>query len=296
MSPLQIAVHFQAAKRLQRLLRLLFTAAFCVSATNAFSQEGFESKIADLIRATDQAKKRITASPEQQVPKNDSLSQTAEQNSAENAMTKTAGEASEIRKRLQLLRRLRLSAPQKTPTTPNATSPSPPSVDEALSPVASGPNLSEVNAPPGLETVESNIDSQMTDAPSITDNPPMIQSQQILDSAVDLLQLGESLYRTQNYTAAIRSFESIDETKLSLSDQSWLELMTALSRRALGDKDEAQATLRDLANSDGADYTVPLAKWWLAHSEATDAVKTKLQEVENQLSPLKQRIDAHVQP
>lgn len=293
----------QCLRNVFMLLSLCF-AMFGSSTVGA--QEDIESRIADLIRATENARSQInkqltpggTQEPTDMSGLSDSLL------SSDNAYP--LNDISDIRKRLQLLRRLRLNPrPSSNPSFPRGNDPGAVAPNTLYQPAATAPlenlnatigtpTLSQPVQQPTLTEIEANVAPPTPEQAPEAPVPTSMEAQKVLPSAVDHLQLGQSLYQTKNYSAALKALKVIDPDSLSIADQNWLELLTALCQRRIGERDAAQAAFRVLANTDGNDFTGPVASWWLSQSELVDNARMKLQDINDQLGPLQERIESHV--
>ncbi|WP_146520536.1 tol-pal system YbgF family protein [Stieleria varia] len=154
--------------------------------------------------------------------------------------------------------------------------------------------LSPATTEPTLRKIDQSIDVQAETPEVQTDPAPPIQATQVLPSAINALDLGQSLYQTKNYAAALKAFQSVDVTKLTQADQTWLELLTALCHRRLGNLDTANATLREISNANSNDYPIPVARWWLSQGERTDGSRQLANDLAETIEPLIERTNKYV--
>ncbi|MEO1530037.1 MAG: hypothetical protein AAFX06_31880 [Planctomycetota bacterium] len=171
---------------------------------------------------------------------------------------------SAIRKQLRLLRTLRAQSATREPPE------SKPKEEPALSPL---PDMMEEPTPrdPNLEAIEESLDSvpdATTPAAESMEAPPNMEATEIVSSPVNSLALGQSLYRTGNYEAALKAFRNVSNNTLDDADRTWLELMKAMCHRRMAKTSDSDAILRTLANEKSSEYPVSAARWWLKHSEA----------------------------
>ena len=124
---------------------------------------------------------------------------------------------------------------------------------------------------------------------------PAIEATKVFSSPVNTLELGQSLYRTKNYTAALRALEAVDVDTLSDSDRHWLGLLIALCQRRLGQTDVAEARLREIANANSTDYPIPVARWWLKQTSLLRETRPILDGISTELDTLIERSKQHVQ-
>ncbi|MEM8733679.1 MAG: hypothetical protein AAGG44_05640 [Planctomycetota bacterium] len=113
--------------------------------------------------------------------------------------------------------------------------------------------------------------------------------EQLFPAPVDAMQLGESLFRTKNYAAALKAFESVEVEKLTDSEHVWLDLLMALTKRRLGILDEAEEELRDIANIKSRDNSVPTARFWLKQTEFTRKTRPLLDQLNDEYEMLVER-------
>jgi hypothetical protein len=200
---------------------------------------------------------------------------------------------SDLKKRIELLQRLRRrdaiekrsSATQPVPITPTL-------IPAAIPPV---PSPDRHPQQPTLPAIEENLKQNESVDDGEPIQPEIAQAKQILKSPVDHLSLAESLYRTRNYAASLKTLKSIDGKLLSLSDRTWLELLTALCHRRLGNLEKAEAQLREISNAKIADRSVPLARWWLKQTEISATTTPTLAAISSDLDSLIERSKNHVE-
>ena len=201
---------------------------------------------------------------------------------------------SEIRERIRVLQRLRRSAqyteqasqpaltdqilpvPQIEPVneTKNVTPTTNPAIDESLSAAEQGEE-----AP--TQSGEDQIDSTN------------VSAERLLPRPVNTLALGESLYRTGHYDAALRALLKVDPAGMSQSDRMWLDLLTALCQRKTKAFDSATGTLREIANESSTDYPVQAAKWYLKYAESNQKHFEKLEQLSGEIELIVKRVEAN---
>lgn len=196
---------------------------------------------------------------------------------------------SKIREQIQTLRRLRMMKE----TTPPEAAPSEP----ALSPL---PSVVESPTPPdpNITAIEQSLDATPgTSEPADAAVTPIdVEATEVLSGPVNSLALGQSLYRTKNYEAALKAFNNVDVANMEPADRSWLELMKAMCHRRLDKTADSEAILRTLANDKSGDYPVSAAQWWLKHSEAVSDSRPFFDQTSASIDSLLERAKKHVQP
>ncbi len=200
--------------------------------------------------------------------------------------------ASEIRERIRLLRKLRERSAHESPSNAgyqNQRTFAHIDVSDRAT------NTVSAQKGPTLAAIERNLNESAgtLDRPE-DDIAPTIQATKILSNPVSHLQLGQSLYQTKNYSAALKALDGVNVDTLSESDRSWLELLIALCHRRLGNVDSAEAQLRELANTKSTDYPIPVARWWLKHTKSIRDSKIILDNNSIELDTLIERSKEHV--
>ncbi len=255
---------------------------------DASSDEGIaalEAQLSKLIEATARLGKQLESGSHRSA---DDHSQNGASSVGGETVTveSSAKSIREIRERIKLLRRMRQR---------NA--------------IESGHNdlvevhLADHPTTPGRQTNQPSlvaIEQSLNDNNVSGDQPqpvtaPAIEATKVFSSPVNTLELGQSLYRTKNYTAALRALEAVDVDTLSDSDRHWLGLLIALCQRRLGQTDVAEARLREIANANSTDYPIPVARWWLKQTSLLRETRPILDGISTELDSLIERSKQHVQ-
>ena len=253
----------------------------------AKAQEDFEAKIQNLINATErvrsQLKSEIPSSPEERSAGNGMRSFPSEPTAPQDPSIK----ASKIRERLQLLRRLRVSKAARSESSQQ--------IDTAPRQQVAPPTVIDPNqrdTAPKASPKKLDIESQLEPKPMVANTQQDLSTgnaTQVTPTAIDLVQLAETLFQTQNYGAALKSLQSIDTNQLSVSDENWVWLLSARCNQRLGNHDACDATLRKLANVESSDPLVAVARWWLKQNELTRDAIELAKALEDQYSTIVER-------
>ncbi|MFN3191412.1 MAG: hypothetical protein ACE361_12895 [Aureliella sp.] len=250
---------------------------------------------------------RMRLTDQESTPSNASESIVTQQTSGQagsDLATRRVRSAKEIVERIELLKRLRSEYSRKRMAAiqnddGESLIPGP---KEALQ--GGGPALSGADIPGGqFVTAESGTTQAMPEIGAQTDvgqqgsnvngdstaSPFGQDIEQIFPAPVDAMQLGESLFRTQNYAAALKSLESVEVDKLTDSEHVWLDLLIALTKRRLGILDEAEEELRNIANIKSRDNSVPTARFWLKQTEFTRKTRPLLDQLNDEYQMLVER-------
>lgn len=267
-----------------------------------------EKRLNDLIQSTEQMRNQLgrSASPEVLEEPNDRLepAQPAPPTSTDNRLG-----LSDIHERIRLLKRLRESQAATSSAfditsrenpfrsmEPQVGSPTTDGPRETVQgeappePRSSGQDSSPADPlDPKFVTIESNLAPQTHPAEDDSAADLPTQAFRILDSPVNAVELAHSLYRTKNYVAALKAIQSVDLAALSVEEQTWLELLSALCQRRLGEGAAAEGHLREIANTKSTDYSVSVARWWLSQTEARGQSEMTAESLELNLEKLMER-------
>ncbi|MDE0934652.1 MAG: hypothetical protein OSA89_01945 [Mariniblastus sp.] len=110
---------------------------------------------------------------------------------------------------------------------------------------------------------------------------------QVLAEPVNSLELGNSLYMTANYPAAIRSYSMLLNQKMDNQDAAWLRLMLGCCYRYQDDYSNAESIFRNVTNRRGAgDFLMKHTTWNLQYLEERRKRRDDFQSVEAELDAL----------
>ncbi|QDT11877.1 hypothetical protein [Planctomycetes bacterium K23_9] len=270
---------------------------------------GIEANLQSLLETTERVRERL-ATPQSSAGTDGESINPPLIPSADPAVTATEKPPSatesvgDLRKRIELLRRLRRNSGSaersqrdqsfnRGAARQQAATLIPPLLSGSQLP-GSRPLVDRSAVEPTLSAIESSLQPAPQTPPPAEEEPQVVSATQIFASPVDHLALGENLYQTKNYSAAFKALKAVDADKLSPADRTWLELLTALCDRRLGNSEAAEAQLREISNAKIADRSVPIARWWLKQSEMVKTAKPTLNEITNDLDTLIKRSETHV--
>ncbi len=214
----------------------------------------------------------------------------------------TTRSVDEIRERIRMLQRLRSRArPSTVPTASPSVEPPALPASPSLSSVTAetkdtGVPVSQSPVEPSLVEIQENLQTGESTAP-VPQSPvkPSIVARRMMDRPVNPLALAESLYRTGNFQSSLTALRSVDLNGMSPSDRTWIDLLTALCQRRLGQGADAEAMFREIANDKSVDYPTQAAKWWLAHTEKTNRNQPAMKTLNAEISQLLLRSQDYVQ-
>lgn len=211
----------------------------------------------------------------------------------------------DIRNRLQLIRKLRRESrldkmPPTNPFNEAQEIVQDSSVPSGLDQLNSGSDF-PIGVPrediesPVLTAIETNLagDSE-GDNNSIGDSPEQA-ADAILTAPVDEIQLAQSLFQTKNYQAALNALTKIERSQLPDEDYIWLDLLSALCRRRMGNEDDSELLFRELSNLKSEDLSVKVARDWLKQSETCANTRSSFEELSQNVDLLMERLQSNEQ-
>ena len=156
--------------------------------------------------------------------------------------------------------------------------------------VDQGDQTSETNGPPEIaQPPTKDPEFQPTIKPQETGFP---DSQTVVPEPVDLVKLGNSLFRTGNYDRSIRSYQARLDQENDPAEQSWLKLMIACNHRLLGQLDQAESLFREVSNlRSAAPFVAQHARWSLKMIERRRVMKAEADQLQATLELLTSESD-----
>ncbi|OYP32356.1 hypothetical protein [Rhodopirellula sp. MGV] len=279
--------------------------------TPASTENDLQSRLKNLVNATErlQRMRQLQAAESRESAGSDALSQPSMSTSA-GTLSPTTGavldgvaglrpdpalELKEIRDRIRVLQKLRRDEKMA-----GAGGPSP--LDHKMQPTppteSVAPMTPEVH--PGVDqsltAAEQSTTPQPEEMTASVIGTPNISAEQLLPQPVNTLALGESLYRTGNYVAALRALKEVKTEGLPQSDRMWLELLTALCEQKSQAFESSIGTLRDIANDKSTDYPVQAAKWYLKYAEAEQKRVETMEQLSGEIEMIVERVEKNVGP
>jgi hypothetical protein len=207
----------------------------------------------------------------------------------------------EIVQRIELLKRLRQESKNAQQAAGQGGESVPASQDGSSAPVDRPPTPDAID--PGRLVTSPTIEAFEPETNYFDDNsgdPNEVlfgeDVEQILKDPVDAMLLAESLYRTKNYKATLKALEAVDVNAIDDSDHVWVDLLTALAKRRLGDIAAAEAELRDIANIKSRDVAVPAAKFWLKQTEFMRLKQPLMEQLDAEYTTLLERAKSYAKP
>ncbi len=114
---------------------------------------------------------------------------------------------------------------------------------------------------------------------------------QVIGGPVDSFELGNSLFLTGNYEAAIKSYKDQLSKSTAPNDKDWISCLIGCCYRMQDKSKEAETIFRTVANSkQGNPYATDYAKWSLTYLDKRMVAKTEYKTIEQEInSILKER-------
>ena len=200
--------------------------------------------------------------------------------------TRDIYERIDLLKKIYRQRRIEANAENQTPQPPPKTMRQVGTVGDIPKPVP--PNDAAIVEP----TIKPQ-DDPSDEAPLLT--PIESKARKILSEPVDAFEMGNSLFQTGRLETALRAYDSVDQSKITAFDSTWLEFMTATCNRRLGKTEEAIGTYRRIANEKNSGSLVKASRWWLKHLESSDKNLAAYREMQSKIDTVTERVKSYGQ-
>ena len=136
-------------------------------------------------------------------------------------------------------------------------------------------------------TVQPDPDVVAESQPPSAAPPEITGGSQVLAEPVNSLELGNSLYMTANYPAAIRSYSMLLNQEMDNQEAAWLRLMLGCCYRYQDDYINAESIFRNVADRRGAgDFLMKHTTWNLQYLEERRKRRDEFLAVETELDAL----------
>lgn len=121
-------------------------------------------------------------------------------------------------------------------------------------------------------------------------NAPKYLGQTVVPSAVDPLELANSLFQTGNYELALKTYLAVGDKLDKPQDILWTEYFIASCRRILGDLPNAEKGYRALVESRRPTRPVEAARWWLDNVERRKNIKSTIDQIDSYVQGVSQEL------
>lgn len=122
-----------------------------------------------------------------------------------------------------------------------------------------------------------------------------ISATRIMPKPVNTLEMGNSIFMTGNYQAALDAFDKVDESKLTAEDTLWLHAMKAACHRRLKSGTEANGFYREISNAKVNGASVKKnAEFWLKYNESKARNQQVYDSIDQDLALLLERVNERI--
>ena len=116
---------------------------------------------------------------------------------------------------------------------------------------------------------------------------PATSGTQILGGPIDSFELGNSLFLTGNYTAAIKSYQDELKKDITASDKDWLRCLIGICYRSQANLEDAEKTFREVTRKkQGNPFAEDYAKWSLSYVEKRRIANVDFQTIEQEINSI----------
>lgn len=141
-------------------------------------------------------------------------------------------------------------------------------------------SLSPESAEPPAEEFESALSIEAPEQPSTSGT-------QILGGPVDSFELGNSLFLTGNYSAAIKSYQAQMEKDIAPGDKDWIGCLIGCCYRLQNNFKAAESTFRAVTqNKQGNPFAVDYAKWSLSYVDKRRLALSDFEVIEQEINSI----------
>ena len=201
--------------------------------------------------------------------------------------TRDIYERIDLLKKIYRQRRIEAKLENQTPQSPPKTMRQVGTVSDAR---AQAPPKDTALAEPTAETQ----DEMLAEDPSLEPmTPAASKNRQVLSEPVDAFEMGNSLFQTGRVETALRAYDSVDQSKITAFDSTWLEFMMATCKRRLGKTEEAIGTYRRIANEKNSGSLVKASRWWLKHLENSEKNLATFKEMQAKIDNVTERVNSY---
>lgn len=148
-------------------------------------------------------------------------------------------------------------------------------------------------APPDFPLPDLVPSSEAAGAAPISGQGPKYIGEAVVPSAVDPLELANSLFQTGNYALALKTYLAVAEKLDKPQDAIWTDYFIASCHRILGNLPAAEKGYRGLVESRRPTRPVEAARWWLDNVERRKSIAATLGELDSSLNTVSQELNAN---
>jgi hypothetical protein len=145
-------------------------------------------------------------------------------------------------------------------------------------------------APPEFPLPDLQAGPEAVNPKEQASTPPKYLGQTVVPSAVDPLELANSLFQTGNYELALKTYLAVADKLDKPQDALWTEYFIASCRRILGDLPNAEKGYRGLVESRRPTRPVEAARWWLENVERRKNIESTINQIDSYLQGVTQEL------
>jgi tetratricopeptide (TPR) repeat protein len=145
-------------------------------------------------------------------------------------------------------------------------------------------------APPEFPLPDLQAGPETVNPKEQASTPPKYLGQTVVPSAVDPLELANSLFQTGNYELALKTYLAVADKLDKPQDALWTEYFIASCRRILGDLPNAEKGYRGLVESRRPTRPVEAARWWLENVERRKNIESTINQIDSYLQGVTQEL------
>ena len=159
---------------------------------------------------------------------------------------------------------------------------------------AEQPEKPSVSAgPPEFPLPDLAANNETANSKADASPPPKFVGQTVVPSAVDPLELANSLFQTGNYDLALKTYLAVADKIDKPQDAIWTDYFIASCQRILGDLPAAEKGYRSLVESRRPTRPVEAARWWLDNVERRKSIAATLNDLEASLKVVSGELNAN---
>jgi tetratricopeptide (TPR) repeat protein len=150
-----------------------------------------------------------------------------------------------------------------------------------------------VATPPEFPLPELVPNSEAANSDAEASKAPKFIGETVVPSAVDPLELANSLFQTGNYDLALKTYLAVADKVDKPQDALWTDYFVASCYRILGDLPTAEKGYRSLVESRRPTRPVEVARWWLDNVERRKSIAATLNDLDASLKAVSEERNAN---
>jgi len=147
--------------------------------------------------------------------------------------------------------------------------------------------------PPSFPMPELTSNNEPANQSTNASKAPKYVGETVVPSAVDPLELANSLFQTGNYDLALKTYLAVADKLDKPQDVIWTDYFIASCQRILGDLPAAEKGYRTLVESRRPTRPVEAARWWLDNVERRKSIASTLNELDASLKTVSEELKAN---